>query len=136
MADQQERAEAFLKYTLAYVDALDEGMKAYAHGYPTSTELVTLPIRSLAVKVRHAQAKIARLEERQRDDDARSRKRWTGEAILPSSSNIVPSLQYCPKSFIVGRVATHTHKKHCSEMLARSFLGVFDAGVRSLQESE
>jgi hypothetical protein len=95
MEDESKRAEAFLKETLAHIDALDEGIGARAHGYPT--DLSAPSIRSLAV----LQANIERLEQRQRDDNARSRKRSeVGPSILSLLGNIDRSSQYCPNPFI------------------------------------
>jgi hypothetical protein len=75
------------------------------------------------------QTNIERLEQKQRDDDARSRKWWVGRSILSSSSNISLLLQYCRKVFMFARIARDTHKNTGpGDAATRSFFGAFEAG--------
>jgi hypothetical protein len=124
MEDESKRADAFLKETLAHIDALDEGTKACAHGYPASTDLSALSL--LAV----IQANSERLEHRQHDHDTRSRKLLgVGQSILSSSCNIVSIPQYCPKLFIDTRIRLERGRN------ASFFFGAFNASVHSPDRS-
>ena len=118
------------------VGTIDEFPKSdwtYARGHPASTDLLAIPIRSLTVTEKHIQANTERLEQGQRamyDHDARSRKRWAvRRSILSSLSNIVPSLQYCPKVFILGRRRTNNSENDCpGDAATHSFLCISRLG--------
>jgi|GEM_PF-4339576 len=130
MADKQERADAFLRETRAYIGALDEAMNACACGHAARAGLSALSVRSLAPKVEHIHATVERLEQRRCDDEAGFWKHWVGRSILSTSDNIDFLVQYCPKVFIFGRIGSY--KSRCWETLARSFFGAFTAGGYSL----
>jgi hypothetical protein len=122
---ETEPAEAFLKETPTYIEALDESIQACAHGYPTSTELSALSI--LAV----IQANSERLELRQHDHNTRSRKRsGVRQSILSSSCNIASISQYCPKLFIDKRIRLGRGRN------ASFFFGAFNASVHSPDRSD
>jgi hypothetical protein len=123
MQDEAERAEAFLKETLAYISALDRGIRANT-GANCQHGRLARSIRSLAVQVTHMPANVARLE--QPDDTARSRgPLGVWRSMLSSSDNIVPSSQYCPNPFIQWSNSLEPRR------LTSLFLGAFDAGSHS-----